>query len=115
MGVNVLWLTLREHSRSEQNYAQVEKEVLSLVFRVKKFHQFIYGRPFVLVTDHKRINTDIDIGREEIRCSQSQLANPLWNIPHIPLDYVNPRIDTDIDIGREEMWCMHILLYTVIQ
>ena len=43
----------RTLSASEKNYAQVEKEALSLVFGVKRFHQFLYGRKFTLVTDHK--------------------------------------------------------------
>lgn len=44
-------------TKSEKGYAQLEKEALSLVYGVKKFHQFLYGRQSVLVTDHKPLMT----------------------------------------------------------
>ena len=42
---------------SERIYAQIKREALSLMFGIQKFHQFIYGRSFTLVTDHKPLTT----------------------------------------------------------
>ena len=43
----------RTLSMAEINYGQLDKEALAIVFAVKKFHQFIYGRHFKIYTDHK--------------------------------------------------------------
>ena len=45
--------TSRTLSTAERNYGHLDKEALAVVFAVKKFHQFLYGRHFKIYTDHK--------------------------------------------------------------
>ena len=42
----------RSLSDCEKKYAQLEKEALALNFGIAKFHKYLYGREFLLQTDH---------------------------------------------------------------
>ena len=43
----------RTLTKAEQNYSQLEKEALAIVFGVRHFHQYLCGKRFILETDHK--------------------------------------------------------------
>ena len=43
----------RSLSAAERNYSHLEKEALAIIFGVRKFHQYCYGRKFIISSDHK--------------------------------------------------------------
>jgi transposase InsO family protein len=38
---------------TQQNYSQLDKEAFSIIFGLKRFSQFLYGRSFTIITDHR--------------------------------------------------------------
>jgi hypothetical protein len=39
--------------KAEKNYSTIERELLAIVWGCKQFRQYIWGRKFTIVTDHK--------------------------------------------------------------
>ena len=40
-------------SSAEENYSQIDKEALAIVFGVKIFQEYLIGQKFLIKTDHK--------------------------------------------------------------
>jgi hypothetical protein len=43
----------RTMSKTERNYGQIDREALPVIYAVKHFHQYVYGREFRIITDHR--------------------------------------------------------------
>lgn len=43
----------RTLNKAEQNYSQIDKEAAAIIFGLQKFHKYVFGRHFFIVTDHK--------------------------------------------------------------
>ena len=43
----------RTHSKAKTNYVHLEKEAIAIIFGIQKFHNYLYGRKFIIHPDHK--------------------------------------------------------------
>ena len=43
----------RTLAAAEQNYSQLDKEALAIIYGVKRFHEYLVGHKFTIVSDHK--------------------------------------------------------------
>ena len=70
---------------TEQHYAQIEKELLSVCFGVEKFQQFVYGRKTTIETDHKPLEI---IWKKSMTSAPKRLQRMLLRLQHFDLDIV---------------------------
>ncbi|XP_014671627.1 PREDICTED: uncharacterized protein K02A2.6-like [Priapulus caudatus] len=70
---------------TQRRYSQVQKEALAVIFALKKFHQFLYGRNFVLVTDHKPLLALFGPTKETPMLAANRLA--CWALMLSQYDY----------------------------
>ena len=73
-----LGYTSRTLNQAERNYSQLEKEGLSLVFGIKKFYSYLFGRPFDLVTDHQPLLGLLKEGRSTSPQASARIRR--WSI-----------------------------------
>lgn len=62
---------------AEQNYAQIEKEMLSIIVGCEKFDQYIYGHKVLIETDHKPL---VSITKKPIHTTPKRLQRMLLRL-----------------------------------
>ena len=69
----------RTLSKAERNYSQIQKEALAIIYGLKKFYCYIFGRKFILVTDHKPLTSLFSPTKETPQLAANRLARwALW-------------------------------------
>ncbi|MCG8113106.1 MAG: Ty3/Gypsy family RNase HI domain-containing protein, partial [Candidatus Thiodiazotropha taylori] len=82
-------------TKTEQGYAQIEKELLAILFGCKRFHQYTYGRPIRVHTDHKPIES---IMKKPLSAASPRLQRMLLQLQNYDLDVHYVR-GTDIPVS----------------
>lgn len=82
----------RALTTTEQNYSQIEKEMLAICFACSKFHQYIYGKYVKVQTDHSPLVTIFkkSIGKASPRLQRMllQLQRYTLNVNYVPGKYM---------------------------
>ena len=61
----------------ERRYANIERELLAIVWRAQKFHTYVYGRRVIVETDHKPLES---IFRKSLNDAPSRLQRMLLKL-----------------------------------
>ncbi len=72
----------RTLTAAEKNYAQIEKELLAIVFACKRFQQFVVGNSATAITDHKSF---INIFEKSLLDVPKRLQMMMLNLHHYPV------------------------------
>ena len=73
----------RALTKTEQEYAQIEKELLAILFALERFHTYVYGRKITVETDHKPL---ISIMKKALTSAPRRLQRMLLRLQHYNFD-----------------------------
>ena len=75
----------RKLTPAEQNYSNIEREALAIVFVVTRLKQFLHGRRFILQTDHKPLKYLFAPDEEIPKTASARITR--WAIALMGFDY----------------------------
>lgn len=77
----------RALTETQQRYAQIEREMLAVIYGCEKFHHYIYGRSITIETDHKPL---LAIHRKPVYQATPRLQRMLMRLQRydVQLKYV---------------------------
>ena len=78
----------RAMTATESEYAQIEKELLAIVFAVERFDTYVYGRKITIETDHKPLES---IFKKSLQSSPRRLQKMLLCLQKYDINIVYKR------------------------
>lgn len=94
----------RSLAKAERNYSQIQKEATAIIFGVRKYHQYLYGRPtpFILKTDHKPLLSIFNPskGVPEVSANRLQRYAIFLSSYNFVIEYVSSTLNTADFLSR---------------
>jgi len=82
-------------TKAQQNYSQIEKEVLALVTAVERFRKFVYGRHFKLQIDHRPLLTLFKTSKTKGLDTRTANCLKRWALCLIGYDFEIEHVNTE--------------------
>ena len=70
---------------TKSRYAQIERELLAVVFALNKLEQYAYGRPVTIESDHKLLEA---IAKKPLRCAPKRLQGMFLKVQKFDINIV---------------------------
>ncbi|XP_052809638.1 uncharacterized protein K02A2.6-like [Mya arenaria] len=70
-------------TQTERNYANIEREMLAIVFACQRFHQYIYGRHVIVHSDHKPLSA---IMKKPLHAAPPRLQRTMLSLQKYDID-----------------------------
>ena len=72
-------------NNAQKNYAMIEKELLAVLFGCERFHQFIYGKKFTIINDHKPLQS---IFKKSLNSAPLRLQRMMLRLQKYDIEFV---------------------------
>ena len=82
----------RSLTKAEKSYAPIEREALGILYGATKFHQYIFGKSFLMETDHRPLVSIfegyLNAAPARIQCIMLKLQKYDFKITWVPRKYI---------------------------
>ena len=75
----------RSLTNTESNHAQIEKELLAIVFGAERFESYLYGRKFIVESDHKPLEA---IMKKSVLSAPKRLQRTILRLQKLDFDII---------------------------